>query len=83
MTTTFRLTPVTRQRLTTSVPLRLSTAALSDTIAHLHADLAGTDRASIAAHLRQDFPAFQALLAYRLASSPAACVHTLDHTLAA
>lgn len=83
MTTTHSTNPVTRQRLATSAPLRLTTATMTDMIAHLHADLTGVDRGDAAAHIRRAYPLFQALLTYRLATTPAACATTLDQTLIA
>jgi hypothetical protein len=69
------------RRLATSVPLRLSSTAISETIAHLHADLTGTDRSRVAADLHTRFPGFQALLTHRLATVPASCATTIDATL--
>jgi hypothetical protein len=73
-------TELTR-RLATSVPLRLTAASISDAVAHLHADIGGTDRAAAADAVWQRYPAFQALLTHRLATTPAASVAGLDQAL--
>lgn len=81
MMTTPLTSPLVRRRLATDVALRSTLTRLLDTIAHLRADLACAERDVAAADLRENHPAFYALLATRVASTPAATIHDLDRAL--